>query len=140
MGNSLKHVLVDDLSFDYTRDVAQSGVSSFFLGLRFWRRDSSESLEAQVSELSKTYESLKGKLLFIGEDLCLLRGFEACGGVLYVVLESKSTFDEYLLHWNFKDLQGRFGVNFLNNGRYRFRSIENTMKKLGFQITSYPQV
>lgn len=140
MDDSLKHVLVDDLSLDYNRDVDQSGVFNFFLGLRFWRRDSNESLEAQVSELNKTYESLKGKLLFIGEDLCLLRGFETYDGVLYIVLESKSTFDEYLLHWNFKDLQRRYGVNFLNNGRYRFRGIENTMKKLGYQITKSDKV
>ena len=134
MDNLVRPVLVDDLSLDYNRDMGSGDVFKVFSGLRFWRKGLRKSLEAQVSELDTAYSSLKEELLFIGDDLYLLSGFEVHEGSVCVVLESKVTFGEYLLHWKYKDLQKRYGVNFLNNGRYKFRVMEATMIKLGFRM------
>ena len=80
MDTLVRSVLVDDLSLDYNRDMGSGDVFKVFSGLRFWRKGLRESLEAQVSELDTAYSSLKEELLFIGDDLYLLSGFEVREG------------------------------------------------------------
>ena len=127
--------LVDDLSLDCGSVLDREGVGSLLKGVFFRRRVSVQELEDEVSGLSDFYSQFKNQLLFIGDELYLFKGFEVQGGVIKVVLESRLTFDEYLLHWDYKSLQGMHGVNFLSNGRFRFRSLENAMNKLGFRVS-----